>query len=105
MNFGDNRGDVHPAFTLLTTVFLRNHNRLAEKLAKWHPRWNDEKLFQEARKINIAIWQHIVYSQFMNALLGPKNDVSISELELHRDFYDSQKESSINLVFSTAAYR
>ena len=75
------------------------------KLANLHPIWTDEKIYQEARKINIGIWQHIVYTQFMDALLGPANDVSVPELELHHDFYDPSAEGSIDLIFSTAAFR
>ena len=70
MVFGDARGDVHPAFTLLHTVFLRNHNHLAKKLIQQHPDWTDEKLFQESRKINVAILQHITYTEYLDALLG-----------------------------------
>ena len=44
--FGDRRGDVHPGATMLTTIFIRNHNKLAESLAKMHPNWDDEKLYQ-----------------------------------------------------------
>ena len=77
MDFGDTRGDVHPAFTLMVTAFLRNHNRIASSLASFHPDWLDETLFQETRKINIALLQHFTYSQFIDALLGEPNDVKV----------------------------
>ena len=70
MVFGDARGDVHAGFTLLHTVFLRNHNNLAEKLHQKHQDWNDEKIYQEARKINAALMQHITYTQYLDVLLG-----------------------------------
>ena len=78
MNFGDPRSDVHPSFTLLHTIFLRNHNRIAKALAALRPEMTDEILFQESRKLNIALIQRIVFSQFINALLGEKNDVQVS---------------------------
>ena len=28
MTFGDKRSDVHPAFTMLITIFMRNHNQI-----------------------------------------------------------------------------
>ena len=34
MEFGDDRGDVTPGQTMLCTVFLRNHNRIAIKFAR-----------------------------------------------------------------------
>ena len=105
MKFGDSRGDVHPAFTVLHTVFLRLHNILAEKLKQVNPHWNDEKLFQEARKIVGALIQHITYTQYLNILLGPENGVSLDEHGLFDNSYDPEVDGTIHLVFSTAAYR
>ena len=103
--FGDSRGDVHPAFTALHTVILRVHNQIAEKLAVVNPQWNDEKLYQETRKIIGGVMQHITYTQFMNALLGVGNAVAVPESGLQEDFYDPEVDGSIDIVFSTAAYR
>ena len=106
MSFGDSRGDVHPAFTVLDTVFLRLHNNLAENLANVNPHWTDEKLFQEARKIVGALVQHVTYGQFMDVLLGPNNRVSVpDDGSLFVNSYDSDVDGTIDLVFSTAAYR
>ena len=41
---------------------MRNHNLIAGELQKEHPRWTDEQLYQEARKINIAEYQEIIYN-------------------------------------------
>ena len=57
----------------MNTLFLRNHNRLASGLASVNPQWNDEKLFQEARRLNIAIYQHSVFSSLNHALVGKGN--------------------------------
>jgi len=40
--------------TALSAVLHLHHNRLADKLASLYPDWDDEKLFQEARRISIA---------------------------------------------------
>ena len=52
------------------TVWLREHNRLAVELHKLYPYWQDEKLYQEARRILIAEMQHITYNEWLPIILG-----------------------------------
>lgn len=54
------------------TLFTRNHNLIAANLAMLNPTWNDELLFQESRKINIAILQHIVFNEYIGAIVSFK---------------------------------
>ena len=74
------RFTVNPILVVLSTVFSREHNRIATELGKMRPRWNDEKLYQEARRINIAQYQHVVYKEFVPELLGEEliNHMGIS---------------------------
>ena len=105
--FGDRRGDVHPAATMLTTVFLRRHNQIAEALSELRPDWDDERLFQETRRIVAGIVQKITFTHFMDALLGTPNSVSMTEKPFgsHRNVYDADVDATITMGFGTAGYR
>ena len=43
------------------TIFMREHNRLAEQLSRLNPHWSEERLFQTTRKIVGALVQQITY--------------------------------------------
>lgn len=45
---------------------MREHNRLAREFAAAFPQWDDEKLFQEARRWNIAFMQQITANEVFN---------------------------------------
>jgi peroxidase len=73
---GDSRANENLELTALQILFLDNHNKIATELSTMDPNdfgfssWNDENLFQEARKINIADYQSIIYNEYVPAVLG-----------------------------------
>ncbi|CAC5386490.1 PXDN [Mytilus coruscus] len=69
---GDHRNSEVPLLTVMHILFLREHNRIAKQLRPNHPEWNDDndKILNEARKILTGVYQHIVYNEFLPALLG-----------------------------------
>jgi hypothetical protein len=67
---GDIRANENIELTSLQVLFMREHNRQAAILAKQHPAWTDEQLYQGARQIVIAEIQSITYNEYLPALLG-----------------------------------
>jgi peroxidase len=95
---GDSRGNENVELTVLQTLFLDNHNRIAAQLQKENPTWTDEQLFQEARKINIAEYQSIIYNEWIPDVLGA------NALPAYRG-YNPHVNASIANEFSTVAFR
>jgi hypothetical protein len=68
---GDGRANQQAALTGQHTIWLREHNRIAGKLEMlFGSTWKDEKIFQEARKIVGALFQHIAYNEYLPVILG-----------------------------------
>jgi hypothetical protein len=95
---GDIRGNENVELTALQTLFVRNHNLIASELQKEHPDWSDEQLYQEARKLNIAEYQTIIYTEWIPAVLGP------NALPAYTG-YNPNVNPSIANEFSTVGFR
>lgn len=67
---GDVRVNQNPQLAILQTVLLREHNRIADKLCKLNPHWEDKRVFQEARRILIAEYQFITYNEWLPLIIG-----------------------------------
>ena len=67
---GDFRVNEQLNLIVVHTLFMREHNRLATQLAALNPRWSDDKIYQEARKINVAQYQHIVFKEWLPIIIG-----------------------------------
>ena len=94
---GDVRANEQPGLTALHTVFLREHNSQATRMATQHPDWNDERLYQEARRWVTAEFQSITVNEFIPALLG-------HQLPPYKG-YNPRINPGIGNTFATAAYR
>ena len=53
------------------TLLVREHNRIARIFGQLNPHWDDETVFQEVRRVVIAIMQHITYYEYLPTLLSP----------------------------------
>jgi len=95
---GDTRGNENVELTALQALFLDNHNMIANELAKLNPTWTDQQLFDEARKINIAEYQSIIYNEWIPAVLGA------NALPAYTG-YNPDVNATIANEFSTVAFR
>tara|TARA_Y100000590_G_scaffold467922_1_gene648595 strand:- start:87 stop:1808 length:1722 start_codon:yes stop_codon:yes gene_type:complete len=93
---GDTRANENIALTAINTLFVREHNRIAEEIINDNPELSDEEIFQMARKINTAIIQSITYNEFIPSL-G-------IELEPYVG-YDKSVNPQISHLFSVVAFR
>ena len=67
---GDGRASEQPGLTAIHTIFMREHNRVADGLRAVNPGWEDERIYQQARRIVNAEYQHITYKEFLPRILG-----------------------------------
>ncbi|KYN43399.1 Chorion peroxidase [Trachymyrmex septentrionalis] len=105
---GEIRVNEQLVLTCMHTLMAREHNRIAKALAVINPHWDDEILFQEARRIVIAEIQHVTYNEFLPILLG--KDVMekfglLLEKEKYWDGYDSSINPGVIDAFAAAAFR
>ena len=94
---GDIRVNEQPGLTAMHTLFVREHNLQAERIAGEHANWTDEQVFEAARRVVVAEIQAITYNEFLPALLG-------RELPEYRGYHDDVNPGISN-IFATAAYR
>lgn len=111
---------------MIHNLLLREHNRIADYLQKMNPNWNDEIVFQEARRIVAAEIQHITYNEWSPLIIGqldvwPQSGLMVSLVSTGRSTmkafnilpksegftndYDSKVNPNIINAFATAAYR
>lgn len=95
---GDHRATENPLLSSVHTIWLREHNRWADQLAKQNPGWSDEQIFQQAKRQVTGLIQHITYSEFLPALLGE------GALEPYNG-YDDKADAGISTEFATGGYR
>lgn len=98
----------NPQLTILQVILLREHNRIADALAKLNPHWNDETIFQEARRIAIAEHQFISYYEWLPIFIGLDNSVQNKILYSTKSFvndYNENVDPSVLNEHATAAFR
>ncbi len=92
---GDVRAAEHPGILSLHTLFMREHNKICDRLLAEGFK-NDEEIYQRARKEIGAIIEHITYEEFLPAV-----GVALSAYK----GYDPTVRPDIANTFATAGYR
>ncbi len=95
---GDIRANEQVGLTSLHTLFLREHNRLADEFHQLNPHLTGEEVYQAARRWVGALMQSITYNEFLPVLLGPTGLAPYPG-------YLSGVRPDIDNAFSTACYR
>ena len=83
---GLDRGNSTFGYAAMTTLFLREHNRLCRELSREHPDWDDERLFQTARMIVTVLEIKIVVEEYVNHIYAPRPDPARPHLSRPRLF-------------------
>ncbi|XP_022248251.1 peroxidase-like isoform X2 [Limulus polyphemus] len=105
---GFSKVNQHLGLTSMYTLWVREHNRIAAILRQLNPIWDDEQLYQEARRIVIAEMQAITYNEYLRILLGHELYHSFklnTRKRGHHTDYQVDKDPSILNEFATAALR
>ena len=93
---------------VMHTLWMREHNRIAKFLGAENPKWDDETIFQETRRIVIAEYQHIIYKEWLPIILGSSYMTKFGLWPMTRGYssnYLDTFEPSVTNEFATAAFR
>ncbi|MDQ1484101.1 MAG: prostaglandin-endoperoxide synthase 2, partial [Actinomycetota bacterium] len=67
---GLEHGNATIGSTILNTLFLREHNRIAALLGSEYPHWDDDRLFETTRNIMIVLELKLVVEEYIRHI-GP----------------------------------
>lgn len=99
---GDVRANEQTGLLAMHTLFVREHNRIADQLGVIYAgdaTWDDERLYQTTRALVGAQIQAITYNEFLPALMGGYAPSATDYA------YDTGVNAQIANEFSTAFFR
>ncbi|XP_003466860.2 lactoperoxidase [Cavia porcellus] len=96
---GDSRASEQILLAMSHTLFLREHNRLAQELKALNPRWDGEKLYQEARKILGAFMQIITFRDYLPIVLGDEMQKWIPPYQGYNESVDPRISNVFTFAF------
>ena len=98
---GDFRANEQLGLLSMHTIWVREHNRIAQELGDLNPHWDGDKVYHEARKIVGAEMQHISYTEWLPKILGPQGMALMGTY----NGYEPNIDAGIVNAFATAAFR
>lgn len=104
---GDERLNQNMALTFFHTLFVREHNKICDELMDDNPVYRlmptlfDDVIFQKARSILIAKYQHILYEQYLPSVYGTYFSNKLGPYQGYRLNVDP----TTSTVFSNVAFR
>lgn len=106
---GDERVNEQPTLTAMHTLYVRDHNRIANQLAALNPHWDDDRIYHETRHIEAAVIQNVLISEYLPLLIGHEMMVAFNLTSAppgqYWQGYNPNATPSISQGFSTAAFR
>lgn len=95
---GDIRANENVELTALHTLFVREHNAIAARVAAADPSLSDEQVYQRARSEVVAEIEAITLDEWLPAMVGRRAVPGYRR-------YDPSVNAGIDNAFSTAAFR
>ena len=105
---GDARNDENRIVAAIHSMFLRFHNRTADRVSAQNPAWSSVQVFEEARRQVVAQYQTLILVDFLPEIAGRR---AVDRVVARRDGrwvtslrrYDACMQMPVE--FSVAAYR
>lgn len=67
---GDSRVNIQPDMSVVTILLMGLYNYSCDELKILNPKWDDKRIYQVARRLLIAMHQHIRYNELVSVILG-----------------------------------
>ena len=92
--------NLMPGLSLWSTIWLRDHNRVASIMQEAHPSWDDERIYQTTKIIELGRLLRIVVEHYVQHLSGYKFNL-LWDCELTQDFvqYSTRAFYEFNLIY------
>lgn len=90
-------------------MFVRLHNIFVRRLLAVNPLWNDERTFQEGKRLTTAVYQSIAYNEWAPLVLGKETtaqwDISWDGSSAYSGWYNESLDGSTMDDYTSGAFR